>query len=231
MRVQGKAIETKVQVLNADGSPATGATVNYIIRDYNDEEWQTGVMTHIANGIFTTPAWEPNGGSGTWTVECFSGDPIFRQTFSYYVPSYYSSPNNSEGIEIPVDHSGQYAAHFEVSCTPVELFRIVGPYSNGGHYLLVDMRACSTMKRFVIKLDHMFWNDGGRTAKVMIWPDDFDVGCECVVIEIPPCNYRTYIWVESDVPEAEQVHLYCTLVAKQHPIQLEPNCDEQAPPD
>jgi hypothetical protein len=229
MRVQGSAIETKVQVLNSDGSPATGATVNYIIRDYNDEEWDSGVMTHVGNAIFTTPAWEPNGGSGTWTVECYSGDPIFRQTFSYYVPSYYGSPGSFNDIEIPVDHSSQYAADFEVACTPVELFRIVGNRASQGVFLLVDMRACTTMKRFIIKLDHMFWNDGGRTAQVLTWPEDFPTGCECVVMQLPPCNYRTHIWVESDVPEAGQVHLYCTLLTQYVGIQLQPYCDEQAP--
>jgi hypothetical protein len=82
-RLNGRQIDTFVQVLNADGSPAISATVNCIVRFWDGEIWASGVMEYQANGIYKY-VWTPDG-SGHYTAECLSGNPVFRHTFEYYV--------------------------------------------------------------------------------------------------------------------------------------------------
>ena len=82
-RILNKQIETKIQVLDSEGDPATGATVNYVVRDEADSVFDTGTMSHIANGIFTA-SWTPDA-VGEWTVECYSSNPKFRKSFVYNV--------------------------------------------------------------------------------------------------------------------------------------------------
>jgi hypothetical protein len=82
-RFVGQEIETKVQVIDANSDPATGATVSWKLYDQNGELWDDGTMTHIGDGIFSF-SWTPNA-AGEWTAECFSSNPKFRKSFTYYV--------------------------------------------------------------------------------------------------------------------------------------------------
>jgi hypothetical protein len=171
MRVTGQPTTTFVQVLNPDGTPATAATVNYIIREGNQSEtFEEGVMTHLANGIFYA-TWVAGGGrTNEWTVECYSGDPVFRQTFHYFIPSNYLSP------------MGGGATAFNVTMETTDTQKLIAtleyPATSQILMFMMDMRSFAQPKRLVIKTDFMFWNDGGKIAQIINFPDDFPTGVE-----------------------------------------------------
>lgn len=77
--------ETKVQVLDSNGNPATGATVLYKIYDEADVLFDSGSMSHIADGIFTLQ-WTPDA-VGEWTFEAYSSNPKFRDSKVYKIES------------------------------------------------------------------------------------------------------------------------------------------------
>jgi len=77
--------ETKVQVLDSNGDPATGAKVLYKIYDEEDELWDDGEMAHIADGIYTQ-TWTPDA-VGEWTFESYSFNPKFRDSKVYKIES------------------------------------------------------------------------------------------------------------------------------------------------
>jgi len=81
-------ITTKIQVLNASGSPVTTATVNYIVYDEANNVFANGVMIHFAKGIYTA-TWTPDA-VGEWTFECECNNPKFYRALTYSV---------SKGIE------------------------------------------------------------------------------------------------------------------------------------
>ncbi|GAF77522.1 unnamed protein product, partial [marine sediment metagenome] len=78
-----EAIETKVQVINGNGDPDEGATVNYIVYDEADQSFDTGAMAHTANGIYTK-TWTPDA-IGEWTFYGYSADPKFHKSYTYSV--------------------------------------------------------------------------------------------------------------------------------------------------
>ena len=67
-RLVNQEIETKVQVIDANGDPVTGAVVSYKVLDEADVSFVTGAMTHVGDGIYSC-TWEPDE-KGEWTVEC-----------------------------------------------------------------------------------------------------------------------------------------------------------------
>lgn len=83
VRLVNTAIETKVQVLDSEGDPAAGATVNYIVYDEADASFATGTMSHIANGLYTAQ-WTPDA-AGEWTFEAYSSNPKFRKSFVFWI--------------------------------------------------------------------------------------------------------------------------------------------------
>lgn len=92
-----------VQVLDANGDKVTAATVNFIVYRFNSgtevwEEYSSGTMQHIGNGIYTgyfTPDDE-----GEFTFYAYSENPKFHDTYTYYVETpVYMGPFN------PTSHS------------------------------------------------------------------------------------------------------------------------------
>ena len=90
-RYVNEQIEAKIQVLDSLGNPATSATVHYNIYDYADELVDSGLMSHVANGIYTV-SFTPNA-VGEWTFEAYCSNPKFRDSrvynveYSYHLPS------------------------------------------------------------------------------------------------------------------------------------------------
>jgi hypothetical protein len=88
MRDELMKITTRVQVLDANDDPATGATVNYKILDPLDVVIDSGTMTHKADGIFET-IWDPIADDGAlvgeFTFEAYSSNPKFRESRTYNV--------------------------------------------------------------------------------------------------------------------------------------------------
>jgi hypothetical protein len=82
-RTVNNPIETKVQVIDSNGDPVTAATVGWKVFDEADLEFDSGSMTHFADGIYTC-TWTPDA-VGEWTVECYSSNPKFRKSFTYNV--------------------------------------------------------------------------------------------------------------------------------------------------
>jgi hypothetical protein len=82
-RYENEAIETKVQVLDSNDDPATGAVVLFRILDESDATIETGVMTHIIDGIFTY-TWTPDE-PGEWVFEAYSTNPKFRDSRAYWI--------------------------------------------------------------------------------------------------------------------------------------------------
>ena len=82
-RYVNQGIQTSIQILNPNGTPATTATVTAIIYDTDGEVFGTEEMVHLANGIYYH-FWTPDE-DGDWIVECVCGNPIVRQSFLYHV--------------------------------------------------------------------------------------------------------------------------------------------------
>jgi hypothetical protein len=200
-------VDTLIQVLNADGSPAVSATVNCVVRDWNGEQESAGAMTHQANGIFRY-IWQTDR-SGHFTAECICENPIFRHTFEYYV--------------IPWLQSRGYASTFNYELatneTNATLLNIeMGPSANQPLCILFDLRNCSKPKRFVLDIDFMYWNDGGVPAVVRNWPEDYPAGTQVVCIITPPITYKARLRVEVDEPEVSMVHILGSAFSPVTPI-------------
>jgi len=78
-----QAIETKIQVLDSSGDPATAATVSYTVYDEGDGAFASGSMSHIANGIYSA-GWTPDA-SGEWTFYASCSNPKFHKCVTYFV--------------------------------------------------------------------------------------------------------------------------------------------------
>ena len=82
-RLVNREIETKVQVIDTNGDPVTGAVVSYKVLDEADVSFVTGAMTHVGDGIYSC-TWEPDE-EGEWTIECYSSNPKLKKSFTYHV--------------------------------------------------------------------------------------------------------------------------------------------------
>ena len=82
-RYVGKPLDAKVHVIDANGDPVTSAAVSWKVYDDEDAGFSSGTMTHFADGIYTC-TWTPNA-VGEWTAQCYSSNPKFRKSFTYYV--------------------------------------------------------------------------------------------------------------------------------------------------
>ena len=81
-RYVNQTIASMVQVVDSNGDPVTGATVNYRLYQFGEQE-DSGTMTHKENGLYVA-YWYPQG-SGPWTFEAYCTSPKFRKTLLYHV--------------------------------------------------------------------------------------------------------------------------------------------------
>lgn len=80
-RYVGNYIWVPVQIIDSNGNPVTGATINYKVYYENLED--SGTMTHMADGIYGE-GFTPNY-SGVWCFEAYNESLGFRKTFTFYV--------------------------------------------------------------------------------------------------------------------------------------------------
>ena len=78
------SIPVRVQVIDANSDPVTGATVQIKVIMPNGSDWDgTWSMTHLGDGIYAAE-FEPDV-EGVWVAQCFSANPKFRKSFTYTV--------------------------------------------------------------------------------------------------------------------------------------------------
>lgn len=77
-------VETKVQVLDSNGDPANGATVNYQVYDEAHGVYDSGTMTEIGSTGVYYVQWTPDA-AGVWMVRCYCSSPKFHKTLDYFV--------------------------------------------------------------------------------------------------------------------------------------------------
>ena len=96
-------VTSKVQVLDADGNPATAATVYFRLYDWGGNLVDDGTMEHVADGIYKH-MWYA-GSSGHWVFEAYCSNPKFRTAKNYFVHRYLTGVMGpfSGVLELPED--------------------------------------------------------------------------------------------------------------------------------
>jgi hypothetical protein len=224
-RYVNRLIETKVQVLNADNTPALGATVTAIVRGIDDSVWDTVVMTEVANGIYTT-AWTPDE-SGHWTVECVCGSPVFRHTFEYFIEevlelktcsepswdSYTLLDNTDEQTAINL----LYPTNADITKWTVWIY----PNSSGDRPLPQSITIRAVL------------NGISKPILVRRFPDDFGAEVSCAIISFTVNSLlgQVNITLQSDVVQGRAIQFNITTSAEisasklDKPVTVEENPD------
>ena len=77
-------IDVRVQVIDANSDPVTGATVQIKVLMPNGDDWDgSWNMIHLGDGVYASD-FTPDS-PGTWVAQCFSANPKFRKSFVYVV--------------------------------------------------------------------------------------------------------------------------------------------------
>jgi hypothetical protein len=192
-----ETVETKIQVLDSEGDPATEATVNYVVYDEADGVFNSGTMVHVANGIYTA-SWTPDE-AGEWTFLAYCGNPKLYTTLSYFV---------EKGVEEAILQAVGGGQTETVSTFVLQnntdeqtMLEVTPEELKDYPVLLFDLDATTTeiMVRIYIKVDGINY----RLVNSALFPSQFEEDVRSVAVELYPLSMTWKVTLQSFDGEGE----------------------------
>lgn len=196
-----------VQVLDSNGDKVTTATVNYIVYYYGEsetwEEYTSGTMAHIGNGIYNAN-WTPES-LGEFTFYAYCTNPKMHETYTYYVEA---APTEIDLTGL-VDPGSGNANYGHQNNTDEQVFILTpDPVGEYAIYSQIGINASIFTQQVTIKAKLRDTTvspgsppDGYKTYQTWVYPDDFPAGTQIIVLDLAVCLRPQILTFQSTIAE------------------------------